>query len=156
MTITTSDPEPATTQELDSAASQPRRRRSAAGSAGTTPRRARRAKVAGNELLADLAQRVDQLIKENRELKRTLERAERTAQAGANLGQAAKVLSGLQRRVAQALESRPAARGRTAAAAPAPAARTRRKVTDPEVLARRREALAKARAALKAKREAGG
>jgi hypothetical protein len=151
--VTTTELGSTSAQELDSEASQPRRRR---GIAAPPPRRTRRAKVAGDNLLSDLAQRVDQLIKENRELKRILERAEKNAQVGAGMGQATKVLSGLQRRVAQALESRSAGRGRSAAAAAAPAPRPRRKVTDPEILERRREALAKARAALKAKREAGG
>jgi cell division septum initiation protein DivIVA len=155
--MTTTELGAISTQELDSSDAQPRRRR---GAAATAPRRARRAKVAGDDLLSDLAQRVDQLIKENRELKRTLERVAKNAQASAGMGQATKVLSGLQRRVAQALESRPAGRGRGlgrgAAAATAPASRPRRKVTDPVILERRREALAKARAALKAKREAGG
>jgi hypothetical protein len=100
---------------------------------------------------------VDRLIKENRDLKRAVANAEKTVM-GAGLGQATRVLSGLQRRVSQALSTgAPAARGRRGRGAPAePAPRPRRKVTDPEVLERRRQALAKARAARAAKRQQAG
>jgi hypothetical protein len=97
---------------------------------------------------------VDQLIAENSELKRTIARAEKAQGAAGGLGQAAKTLSGLQRRVSQALASDGSARGRGAAEAASP--RPRSKVTDPEVLERRRAALVKARAARAAKRAAGG
>jgi len=103
--------------------------------------------------VSKLAEQVDQLIKENRELKRALARAERD-QSGAGLGQAARTLSGLQRRLNRALDSAAGPRRRRSAAATAAPARPRRKVTDPEVLERRRQALAKARAARAAKREA--
>jgi hypothetical protein len=105
--------------------------------------------------VAQLTDMVDKLISENRELKRAIARAEKSV-VGDGLGQATRALSGLQRRVSQALSSgAPAARGRgRGAAAEVPAPRPRRKVTDPEVLERRRQALAKARAARAAKREA--
>jgi hypothetical protein len=129
-----------------------RRPRSANGAA---PRRGRGPQPAGEDLLASLSAMVDRLITENRELKRAIARVEKSA-VGAGLGQATKALSGLQRRVSQALSiGAPAARGRgRGAAAEAAAPRPRRKVTDPEVLERRRQALAKARAARAAKREA--
>jgi hypothetical protein len=98
---------------------------------------------------------VDQLVKENRELKRAVALAQR-AHGGVGLGQAAKALSGLQRRVSQALSSTATPRRGRGGAAETAAPRPRRKVTDPEVLERRRQALAKARAARAAKREAAG
>jgi hypothetical protein len=127
-----------------------RRPRSANGAA---PRRGRGPQPAGEDMVASLSEMVDRLITENRELKRAIARVQQGA--GAGLGQATKVLSGLQRRISQALSSgAPAARGQgRGAATAAPAPRPRRKVTDPEVLERRRAALAKARAA---KRAAGG
>jgi len=101
---------------------------------------------------------VDKLIAENRELKRAIAKAEKAQGPGGGLGQAAKALSGLQRRVSQALAGGGRGRGRRGGAAPksttAAAPRPRRKVTDPEVLEKRRAALAKARAARAAKRAA--
>lgn len=127
-----------------------RRRRTAdTGQAART--RSRATRPGGEDLVASLTEMVDRLIEENRELKRALARAERASE-GPGLGQVARTLSGLQRRVSRALESTPS-RGR-AAAAPAAAPRPRRKVTDPEVLERRRQALVKARAARLAKRQA--
>src|SRR5262245_6095685 len=122
-------------------------------STGNASRRPRGPRVTGEALLADLTQMVDRLILENRELKRALARIQKT-DAGASLGQAARALSGLQRRVSRALTTTVATRRRGAPAAVAPAPKPRRKVTDPEVLERRRQALAKARAARQAKREA--
>jgi type II secretory pathway component HofQ len=95
---------------------------------------------------------VDQLINENRQLKRALARAEK-AQGGGTVGQAAKALSGIQRRLNRALDGASQTRRQRPAAAAA-ASRPRRKVTDPEMLERRRQALAKARAARQAKRQA--
>jgi hypothetical protein len=90
-----------------------------------------------------------------RDLKRALARAKAQG-AGGGLGQAGRTLAGLQRRVSQALASDGRGRGRGRGAEPAAAPKPRRKVTDPEVLERRRAALAKARAARAAKRAAGG
>src|SRR5947207_15914990 len=121
------------TAEADSAVEansdqQPRRsrrpRRSEAG-ASAAPRRSRRARVDGADLVATLANQVDQLIKENRELKRALARAEQS-QGGGDLGQATRVLSGLQRRLNRALDTGAGSRRRRAAAAAAPAPRPRR------------------------------
>jgi hypothetical protein len=121
--------------------------------AAISPRRRSRPQVGGTDLLASLTEQVDQLIKENRDLKRAVARAEK-AQGGGLLGQAAKALTGLQRRLDRALETTPSSRGRRATAAPPAVSRPRRKVTDPEVLERRRQALAKARAVRAAKRAA--
>jgi len=73
------------------------------------------------------------------------------------VSQTARVLSGLQRRVSRAQAEVPAAGGRhrRAGADAAPAPRPRRRVTDPEVLEKRRAALARAQAARAAKRAAG-
>jgi hypothetical protein len=100
---------------------------------------------------------VDQLIAENRDLKRAIARAVKAQGASGGLGQATKVLSGLQRRVSQALtDVVPTGGRRSRGADGVVAVRTRRPITDPDVLERRRAALAKARAARAAKREATG
>jgi hypothetical protein len=90
---------------------------------------------------------VDELISENKRLKRALAQAESAAGTSSGLGQATRTLSGLQRRLSRALSESPGARRQEAP-------RPRRKVTDPEVLRRRQEALAKARAVRAAKRQA--
>jgi hypothetical protein len=104
-------------------------------------------------LLASLAEQVDQLIKENQQLKRDLARAEK-GQSGGGLGAAARALAGLQRRVSRQLSGGSATRRRATASSGEAARRPRRKVTDPELLERRRQSLEKARAARAAKREA--
>jgi hypothetical protein len=143
-------------QEATSAPSARRRtsRRSEATTGGSR-RRPRDARLGGEALITDLSEMVDRLIKENRQLKRALAKAEKTS-GGADLGQATKTLSGLQRRVSRALTSTASPRRRGAAATAAAAPRPRRRVTDPEVLERRRQALVKARAARQAKRQAQG
>jgi hypothetical protein len=133
-------------------ATTPRRRRTRGRPAATTSRRGRRPKQSADDVIASLNAMVEQLIAENRQLKRDLARAERAAEAP-SLGQAAKALSGLQRRVSRALTTAPASRGGRAGST-ATTRRPRRPVTNPEVLERRREALAKARQALAAKRQA--
>src|SRR5215831_11270765 len=67
------------------------------------PKRGRRPRLSGDALVTSLAEMVDLLIKENRELKRALTRAERARGSG-NLGQASKALSGLQRRLTRPLD----------------------------------------------------
>src|SRR5215472_14404054 len=109
------------------------------------PKRGRRPRLSGDVLATSLAEMVDLLIKENRELKRFLARAERARGSG-NLGQAGKALSGLQRRLTGAPDLSPTTRRPRSTTTAAASIRTRRKVTDPDVLDRRRQALAKARA----------
>ncbi len=152
--ITTEFPQ---AQEAASAPSTRRRRSSRRSEPATSAsrRRPRDSRPAGEALITDLSEMVDRLIKENRQLKRDLAKAEKS-QGGADLGQATKTLSGLQRRVSRALTSTASPRRRGAAATAAAAPRPRRRVTDPEVLERRRQALVKARAARQAKREAAG
>jgi hypothetical protein len=128
------------------------RRRSGSRRAASPGGRTRRTVRSADDVVASLTAMVDQLISENKRLKRELAQVERKAGA-ANLGQAAKTLSGLQRRVSRALAA-PATSSRRRGSTQAGAApRPRRRVTDPEVLQRRRDALAKARAALAAKRQ---
>jgi cell division septum initiation protein DivIVA len=89
------------------------------------------------------------LINENRDLQRRVDRLSRQA-AGAPSAAADRILRALQRRVSTAAglsstsPARPTRRG--------PDGRTGRKITDPELLERRRQALVKARAARAAKR----
>jgi hypothetical protein len=129
------------------------RRRTRRTASTATASRTRRPRQSGEELLAQLTDQVDRLIAENRDLKRALAKAQQAA--GGGLGEASRALAGLQRRVSQALASDGRGRGRRRGVAEA-APRPRRKVTDPEVLERRRASLAKARAARAAKRAAGG
>ena len=130
-----------------------RTERSETSTGAPAARRSSRTRVGGDALVSDLSEMVDRLIKENRELKRALARAEKS-QGGGNLGLATRTLTGLQRRVSRALAGSGTSRRRGASVTTATAPRPRRKVTDPEVLERRRQALVKARAARQAKREA--
>jgi len=141
-----------TTTQPGSTTSRRRARRSTSTTASST--RPRRPRLSGDDLVGQLTVMVDKLIAENRELKRALARVQKSP-VGAGLGEAARALAGLQRRVSRALDG-DGGRGRRRGAANAAAAvRTRRPITDPEVLERRRAALAKARSARAAKRAAG-
>jgi cell division septum initiation protein DivIVA len=93
-------------------------------------------------LVDDLTSSVEKLIQENKTLKREISRLE--ARDGSSMS--TRALGVLQRKAAQALGTK-ASNGQGA---------RRRRVTDPEVLQRRRQALAKAREALAAKRASGG
>jgi hypothetical protein len=90
------------------------------------------------------------LIKENRELHRQIDKLSRQA-LGATSGTAERALRSIQRRISSAVDGRATTRRRRSVTA-ASVSRTPRKITDPEVLERRRQALAKARAARAAKR----
>jgi|SRR5215472_784951 len=145
-----------TTAAAEIAPSAPRRRvgrprKTQGAPEPPTPRRGRRPRLSGDALVSSLAEMVDLLIQENRLLKRALARAGKT-RASANLGQATKALSGLQRRLTRALDSPATTRRQRSTTTAAASSQTRRKVTDPDVLERRRQALAKARAVRKAKR----
>ncbi len=149
-----------TTADAEIASSTPRRR---AGRPRNTevapkppsPKRGRRPRLSRDALITSLAEMVDRLIKENRQLKRALARADK-AQGSGNQGQATKALSGLQRRLTRALDSSPTTRRPRSTTTAVASTRTRRKVTDPDVLERRRQALAKARAVRQANRGATG
>lgn len=140
------------TQSGTAADETPRRRRGGGRRTSGTGGRGRRPRLSAEDVVASLSAMVDQLIEENRQLKRALARAEQ-AGGSAGLGQATKTLSGLQRRVSRALAGSTTSRRRRTTEVSV-SARPRRKVTDPDELQRRRDALAKARAALAAKRRA--
>ena len=106
-------------QEIDSPAIEetatPRRRRRprSAASAGTTATRRRR--LSGSDLIESLRESVEQLIKENRSLKRQLARA--MAGGGSSSAPAAeRTLRSIQRKVLRAVSSDAAPRRRTRAA----------------------------------------
>jgi len=145
-----------TTATAEIASPAPRRRagrplKAQGTSEPPAPKRGRRPSLSGVALVASLAEMVDWLIKENRQLKRALARAEK-APGSVNQGQAIKALAGLRRRLTRALDSSPTTRRQRSTNPAMASIRTRRKVTDPDVLERRRQALAKARAVRHASR----
>jgi hypothetical protein len=149
-----------TTTAAEIASSGPRRRagrprKTQGAPEPQAPKRGRRPRLSGDALVTSLAEMVDLLIKENRQLKRALARAEKARGSG-NLGQTANALSGLQRRLTRALDSSPTTRPPRSTTTAAASIRRRRKVTDPDVLERRRQALAKARAVRQASRRGAG
>ena len=101
-------------------------------------------------MLAELDQMVSVLIKENRELQRKIDRLSRQGSSPAS-GSTERGLRSIQRRISRAVDGGTTTRRRRSTTA-ASTGGTRRKVTDPEVLERRRQALAKARQARAAKR----
>ncbi len=125
------------------------RRRPALRNSGGKPssgaRRGRGVRQPTESVLADLDQMVSALIQENRELHRQIDKLSRQA-AGATSGPAERVLRSIQRRISGAVDSGRTTRRRQSAPT-TPMSKTPRKITDPEVLERRRQALAKARAA---------
>ena len=143
---------PDTTQERSTRRSRSRAQ-NASPSAPAASRRSRAPREPLDRVVSQLDQMVSALIKENRELRRQVERASRQT-AGDTSGAADRILRSIQRRISRAGESGRTSTSRRRAAAAAPATRSRRKITDPEVLERRRQALAKARAARAAKRAA--
>jgi N-methylhydantoinase B/oxoprolinase/acetone carboxylase alpha subunit len=116
----------------------------------STTRRSRGVPQPTQSVLADLDRMISALIKENRELQRQIDKLSRQA-LGATSGTAERALRSIQRRLSSAVGGRATTRRRRSVAAAA-VSRTPRKITDPEVLERRRQALAKARAARAAKR----
>ena len=100
-----------TTAAADIASAASRRRvgrprKTQAAPASAPPTRGRRPRLSGDALVTSLAEMVDLLIKENRQLKRALARTEKAGERG-NLGQAAKALTGLQVRLTRALGTSP-------------------------------------------------
>jgi N-methylhydantoinase B/oxoprolinase/acetone carboxylase alpha subunit len=116
----------------------------------STTRRSRGVPQPTQSVLADLDRMISALIKENRELQRQIDKLSRQA-LGATSGTAERALRSIQRRLSSAVGGRATTPRRRSVAAAA-VSRTPRKITDPEVLERRRQALAKARAARAAKR----
>ena len=120
--------------EIDGAASDetspPRRRRRTrtAAASGTTTIRQRR--LRGADLIESLRESVEQLIKENRTLKRQLAKA--MAGGGSSAAPSAeRTLRSIQRKVLRAVSSDGAPRRRTARAVTASNGRRRRRTTRP-------------------------
>jgi predicted nucleic acid-binding Zn-ribbon protein len=116
-------------------------------------RRGRGVRQPTESVLADLDRTISALIKENRELHRRIDRLSKQA-LDSTSGTAERALRSLQRRISSAIDSR-ATRRRQQSGPAAIVSRAPRKITDPEVLERRRQALVKARAARAAKRASG-
>jgi hypothetical protein len=95
---------------------------------------------------------ISALIKENRDLHRQIDKLSKLA-VGAGSGIAERALRSLQRRISGTVDGGRKSSGRRSAPT-APASRRRGKITDPELLERRRQALAKARE-VRAARRAG-
>jgi DNA-binding protein len=92
-------------------------------------------KVSGAGAVTELGILIKSLIKENQQLKRSLEKVA-TKAAGSNSSQAARAVKALQGRVAKALTSKQATIKKP---------KVKRPITDPVALERRRAAMAKAR-----------
>jgi hypothetical protein len=131
-----------------------RRRRSGRAHSTNGPRSSTagssRGRQPAEQVVAELEPMISALIKENRELHRQIDKLTKQS-VGAGSAAAERSLRSLERRVRGSLDGRTTpGRRRSAGAASMP--RARRKVTDPELLERRRQALAKAREARAAKR----
>src|SRR5256885_9268642 len=131
-------------------------RRRSGGARSMNPRRSptagssHGARQPAEQVVAELEPMISALIKENRDLHRQIDKLSKQS-LGAGSAAAERALRSLERRVRGSLDEPPATgRRRSAGAASTP--RARRKVTDPELLERRRQALAKAREARAAKR----
>ena len=111
-------------------------------------RRRQRVRQPTQSVLAELDRMISALIKQNRELQRQIDKLSRQA-GGTASGTAERALRSIQRRIRGAVDSGTATRRRRSASQ---VSRTRGKIIDPELLERRRQALAKARAARAAKR----
>lgn len=119
----------------------------------------RRTRTSQPAVLEDLKKMVDALLKENRALKRQVEKlaaAGVAARPGRRANPLATGLAGLQRKLQRALDGSTTASSRRAASRRRTAAATTRtrKPVSPEVREKRLQALAKARAARAAKKAA--
>ena len=124
-------------------------RRPTSSAASTSNRSARAQRAPLENILADIDRMITVLINENRDLQRQVDRLSRTT-AGAPSAAADRILRALQRRISGA--SRVSSSSPRRSGARAADGRTGRKITDPELLERRRQALVKARAARAEKR----
>jgi hypothetical protein len=142
--------------EVPGKATTPRRRqrtaRQTTARASSTTHRRPNARQTTEQVLTDLERMVSALIKENRDLSRKFDRFTRQA-VGSASGTVERTLRSIQRRVSGAVDGGTTTGRRKSTARQV--ARTRDKVTDPELLERRRQALTKARAARSAKRASG-
>jgi hypothetical protein len=117
-----------------------------------SPIRSRRVgRQSAEQALAELEPMISALIKENRELHRQIDKLSKQS-VGAGSAAAEHALRSLERRVRGRLDGRTATGRKRSAGGAASTPRARRKVTDPELLERRRQALAKAREARAARR----
>jgi hypothetical protein len=139
--------------EVPGTVTTPRRRRPTAqqtsARALSSARRGPNARQTTEQVLADLERMVSALIKENHDLSRQIDRFSSRA-VGTASGTLERTLRSIQRRVSGAVDGGTTTGRRRSSARQV--ARTRAKITDPELLERRRQALAKARAARSAKR----
>jgi hypothetical protein len=132
------------------------RRRSGGGGPNTNAGRSLQTRAShgrrqpAEQLLAELEPMISALIKENRELHRQIDKLSKQ-RLGAGSAASERALRSLERRVRDSLDGRTAT-GRRRSAGAASTQRERRKVTDPDRLERRRQALAKAREVRAAKR----
>ena len=111
-------------------------------------RRSRGPRQPIEQVVADLDRMISALIEENRRLRRQVDQLSRQA-ASATSGTVERTLRSILRRVSNALGSGTRTLGRRSAS---PATRTRGRITDPQLLERRRQALVKAREARAANR----
>ncbi len=131
------------------------RRRRIEGARSTNARRSpspgssRGARQPAEQVLAELEPMISALIKENRELHRQIDKLSKQS-VGAASGPVERALRSIQRRISGSLNGeRTTGRRRSTTVT---SAKATRKVTDPQLLERRRQALAKAREVRAAKR----
>jgi hypothetical protein len=116
---------------------------------GSSTRSSRGGGQTAEQALSELEPMISALIKENRRLHREIDKLSRQT-VGAASAPMERTLRSLERRVRGSLDGR-STTGRKRSGDPSNS-RARRKVTDPELLERRRQALAKAREARAARR----
>ena len=116
----------------------------------TSARRGPKGGQPADQVLAELEPLVSTLIKENQELRRQLDKLSRQP-VGAAPATVERALRSLERRVRSSLDGSPRG-GRQRSSTSSASGAQRRRVTDPQLLERRRQALAKAREVRAAKR----
>jgi hypothetical protein len=113
-------------------------------------RSSRGARQPAEQVLAELEPMISALITENRELHRQIDKLSKQT-IGAASGAVERALRSIERRISGSLDG-VTTTGRRRSARVTSTTKARRKVTDPQVLERRRQALAKAREVRAAKR----
>src|SRR5919204_1692721 len=108
----------------------------------SSARSTRRARQPAQQVLAELEPMISALIKENRELHRQIDKLSKQT-VGAGSGTVERALRSIERRISGSLDGETTTGRRRSARVTSTTAR--RRVTDPQVLERRRQALAKAR-----------
>ena len=103
-----------------------------------------------NQMLAELEPMISALIKENRELHRQIDKLSRET-VGVASAAVERTLRSIERRISGSLDGETTT-GRRRSARAISTTKARRKVADPQLLERRRQALAKAREVRAAKR----